>query len=187
MGMESGAWSLCSIIVGWIGTNALAGHQIMLTISQLFFQFYVAFASAVSIRVSHFNGQHDYASVQRTAWAGCFLNFAIAIIVAIPVIIFRQELGFLFTDSPEVAAEVSAAIFPLVVYQFSDGFQCTYSNAMRGLAYVKPVMRLSFLILWCPCPWPTSSASCSIGASWACGSHFLSGSPLPVCCTTIII
>ena len=32
MGMESGAWSLCSIIVGWIGTNALAGHQIMLTV-----------------------------------------------------------------------------------------------------------------------------------------------------------
>jgi len=145
MGMESGAWSLCSIIVGWIGTSALAGHQIMLTISQLFFQFYVAFASAVSIRVSHFNGQHDYASVQRTAWAGCFLNFAIAIIVAVPVIIFRQELGFLFTDSPEVAAEVSAAIFPLVVYQFSDGFQCTYSNAMRGLAYVKPVMLVAFV------------------------------------------
>ena len=80
MGMESGAWSLCSIIVGWIGTNALAGHQIMLTISQLFFQFYYALASAVSIRVSHFHGQHDYTAIRRTAWAGCHLNFMIAIL-----------------------------------------------------------------------------------------------------------
>ena len=145
MGMESGAWSLCSIIVGWIGTNALAGHQIMLTISQLFFQFYYALASAVSIRVSHFHGQHDYTAIRRTAWAGCHLNFMIAILVSVPVIIFREQMGFLFTSSPKVAAEVASAIVPLIIYQFSDGLQCTFSNAMRGLAYVKPVMLVAFL------------------------------------------
>jgi len=145
MGMESGAWSLCSIIVGWIGTNALAGHQIMLTISQLFFQFYYALASAVSIRVSHFHGQHDYTAIRRTAWAGCHLNFMIAILVSVPVIIFRERMGYLFTSSPKVAAEVAGAIVPLIIYQFSDGLQCTFSNAMRGLAYVKPVMLVAFL------------------------------------------
>lgn len=145
MGMESGAWSLCSIIVGWIGTNALAGHQIMLTISQLFFQFYYALASAVSIRVSHFHGQHDYTAIRRTAWAGCHLNFMIAILVSVPVIIFRERMGYLFTSSPMVAAEVSNAIVPLIIYQFSDGLQCTFSNAMRGLAYVRPVMLVAFL------------------------------------------
>ncbi len=117
MGMESGAWSLCSIIVGWIGTNALAGHQIMLTISQLFFQFYYALASAVSIRVSHFHGQHDYTAIRRTAWAGCHLNFMIAILVSVPVIIFRGQMGFLFTSSPKVAAEVASTIVPLIIYQ----------------------------------------------------------------------
>lgn len=145
MGMESGAWSLCSIIVGWIGTNALAGHQIMLTISQLFFQFYYALASAVAIRVSLFHGQHDYIAIRRTAWAGCHLNFMIAILVSIPVIIFREQMGFLFTSSPQVAAEVAGAIVPLIVYQFSDGLQCTFSNAMRGLAYVRPTMLVAFI------------------------------------------
>lgn len=145
MGMESGAWSLCSIIVGWIGTNALAGHQIMLTISQLFFQFYYALASAVSIRVSHFHGQHDFVAIRRTAWAGCHLNFAIAILVSVPVIIFRNRMGYLFTSSPQVAAEVAGAIVPLIVYQFSDGLQCTFSNAMRGLAYVKPAVVVAFI------------------------------------------
>ena len=145
MGMESGAWSLCSIIVGWIGTNALAGHQIMLTISQLFFQFYYALASAVAIRVSLFHGQHDYTAIRRTAWAGCHLNFMIAIVVSVPVVIFRDSIGMLFTSSPQVAAEVAGAIVPLIVYQFSDGLQCTFSNAMRGLAYVRPAMLVAFL------------------------------------------
>lgn len=145
MGMESGAWSLCSIIVGWIGTNALAGHQIMLTISQLFFQFYYALASAVAIRVSLFHGQHDYTAIRRTAWGGCHLNFMIAIVVSVPVVIFRDSISMLFSSSPQVAAEVAGAIVPLIVYQFSDGLQCTFSNAMRGLAYVRPAMLVAFL------------------------------------------
>lgn len=145
MGMESGAWSLCSIIVGWIGTNALAGHQIMLTISQLFFQFYYALASAVAIRVSLFHGQHDYTAIRRTAWAGCHLNFMIAIVVSVPVVIFRDSISMLFSSSPQVAAQVAGAIVPLIVYQFSDGLQCTFSNAMRGLAYVRPAMLVAFL------------------------------------------
>ena len=69
----------------------------------------------------------------------------IAIFVSVPVIIFREQMGFLFTSSPKVAAEVASAIVPLIIYQFSDGLQCTFSNAMRGLAYVKPVMLVAFL------------------------------------------
>lgn len=145
MGMESGAWSLCSIIVGWIGTEALAGHQIMLTVSQLFFQFYYALSAAVAIHVSHFHGQRDYTAIRRTAWAGCHLNFIIAILVSVPVIVFRERMGYLFTSSPQVAAEVAGAIVPLIIYQFSDGLQCTFSNAMRGLAYVRPVMLVAFV------------------------------------------
>ena len=40
MGMETSAFSLTSIIVGWIGTTALAAHQVMLTISQVGFMVY---------------------------------------------------------------------------------------------------------------------------------------------------
>ena len=69
----------------------------------------------------------------------------IAILVSVPVIIFREQMGFLFTSSPKVAAEVASAIVPLIIYQVSDGLQCTFSNAMRGLAYVKPVMLVAFL------------------------------------------
>lgn len=145
MGMESGAWSLCSIIVGWIGTNALAGHQVMMTISQLFFQFYYALAAAVSIRISHFHGQHDYSAIHRTAWAGCHLNFIIAILVAVPIFIYRNDIGFLFTDSNEVADIVASTIIPIIIYQFSDGLQITFSNALRGIAYVRPVILVAFI------------------------------------------
>ena len=40
---------------------------------------------------------------------------------------------------------MAGAIVPLIIYQFSDGLQCTFSNAMRGLAYVRPMMLVAFL------------------------------------------
>ena len=65
--------------------------------------------------------------------------------MSVPVIVFRERMGYLFTSSPQVAAEVAGAIVPLIIYQFSDGLQCTFSNAMRGLAYVRPVMLVAFV------------------------------------------
>lgn len=145
MGMESGAWSLCSVIVGWIGTDALAGHQIMLTISQLFFQVYYGLAAAVSIRTSLFCGQKDYGRIVPTAWAGFHLCMVVAAVITIPVVLFRDSIGYLFTDSPSVAAVVASTIAPLIVYQIGDGLQCTFGNALRGLSDVKPMMFVAFI------------------------------------------
>ena len=145
MGMESGAWSLCSIIVGWIGTDALAGHQIMLTISMLFYQIYYGLASAIAIRTSLFCGQKDYEKISPTTWAGFQLILLTAFAVSIPVLFFRHNIGYLFTNSANVAGIVSGTIIPLIVYQFGDGLQCTFANALRGLSDVKPMMLVAFI------------------------------------------
>ena len=145
MGMEAAAFSLSSIMVGWIGTTALAAHQVMLTISQFFYMVYYGMGSAVAVRASYFTGQHDYTAVRRTASAGFHLILAIAVAVSVPVVIWRNSLGFIFTDSPQVCTLVAQVILPLIIYQFGDGMQCTYGNALRGIAYVKPLMYTAFL------------------------------------------
>ena len=78
-GMETAAFSLTAIFVGWIGTMALAAHQVMLTVSQLFYMVYLGIAVAVSVRVSHFNGQGDYVAIRHTTWAGFHLILMIGV------------------------------------------------------------------------------------------------------------
>ena len=137
------------------------------------------FVSAVSIRVSHFHGQHDYTAIRRKARAGRHLNFKIAILVSVPVILFRRKMCFLFPCSPKVAAEVASAIVPLIIYQFSDGLQCTFSNAMRGLAYVKPVMLVAFLSYFVVSLPLAYFGGISLQEAWrACSSPSPSASPL---------
>lgn len=50
MGMETASFSLSAIMVGWLGTIALASHQIMLTISQFTFMMYYGMGAAVAVR-----------------------------------------------------------------------------------------------------------------------------------------
>ncbi len=145
MGMETASFSLTSIMVGWLGTSALAAHQVLLTISQLFYMIYYGMAAAVSVMVSHYLGQRDYHALLRTSQAGFHIIIFIAFSVAVPVFLFRWQLGMLFTDSAEVSVLVAACIIPMVFYQFGDGLQCNYANVLRGISHVRPMVIIAFV------------------------------------------
>lgn len=70
MGMETASFSLSAVMIGWLGTIALASHQVMLAISQFTFMMYYGMGAAVAVRVSNFNGQGDILNVRRSAYAG---------------------------------------------------------------------------------------------------------------------
>ena len=145
MGMETASFSLSTIMVGWLGTVALAAHQVMLTVGQLGFMMYYGMAAAVAVRASNFHGQGDMLRVRENVRAGFKIILVMAAAVSIPLLIIRNSLGFLFTDSAEVAAMVAQLVIPFVIYQFGDGLQCNYSNALRGISDVKMVMVYAFI------------------------------------------
>ena len=145
MGMETASFSLATIMVGWIGTTALAAHQIMCTVGQLGFMMYYGMAAAVAVRASNFHGQKDTESVRHSASAGFHIILLMAICVSIPLFLLRNEIGGWFTDNDEVTRLVASLIVPFIIYQFGDGMQCNYSNALRGIADVKPVMYIAFI------------------------------------------
>ena len=145
MGMETASFSLSAIMVGWIGTTALAAHQIMLAISQVCFMMYYGMGAAVAVRVSNFNGQNDRVNVRRTAYSGFHIMLGIALIGALPIFLLRHQLGGWFSDSQAVSVTVAQLIIPFIVYQFGDGLQINFANALRGIADVKPMMYIAFI------------------------------------------
>lgn len=145
MGMETASFSLSTVMVGWIGTMALAAHQVMLTLGQLGFMIYYGMAAAVSVRISNYAGTGDYMEVKKTAGSGFRIILAMAVLVSLVMLLLRHRIGYLFSDSQEVAFAVSQIVIPFVIYQFGDGMQCNYSNALRGIADVKMVTVYAFV------------------------------------------
>lgn len=145
LGMEMAAFSLSGIMVGWLGTEALAAHQVTLTTAQICYMTYYGMSAAVAVRVSYFKGQEDYRQLRLTARCGFNLIFVMAFVTCIPLLLFRNQIGFVFTDNAEVTSYVAAAIYPLMAYQFGDALQCNYSNALRGISVVNPLIRIAFI------------------------------------------
>ena len=145
LGMEAASFSLSVLYVGWLGATALASHQIMLTISQLFFMLYYGMSAAVAIQVSYYRGAGELEETRRVAAAGLHLCWLIALVEGIPLLLLRSRVGLLFTQSSEVVALVAMIAVPFLLFQVGDALQCTYANALRGMARVKPMVWIAFI------------------------------------------
>lgn len=145
MGMETASFSLSIIMVGWLGTIALASHQVMITISQFTFMVYYGLGAAVAVRTSYFNGQDDRDNVRHTVVAGLQVMVALELLLSGIIFLLRNHIGGWFTDSAEVSSTVISLMVPFFIYQFGDGLQINYANALRGVADVKPLMVIAFI------------------------------------------
>lgn len=145
MGMESASFNLSAIMIGWIGSIALAAHQIAGTISTLSFMVLYGMGAAISIRISYFKGQNDIIKIKETAISGFHLNITICIFAALIYFLIKNHIGYLFTDNQDVAAITSSLIIILMLYQIGDGTQITFANALRGISDVKSMMYIAFI------------------------------------------
>ncbi len=144
-GMECASFSLCAILVGWIGTLALASHQIMCIISQFNFMIYLGLGTAVSIRTSHFYGQGRINEVRQTTASGFRLMLLLEVVLSALLFTVHDVMGGWFTDNTEVTAMVSSLFVVFVAYQFGDGMQINYANALRGITDVKALALIAFV------------------------------------------
>ncbi len=55
-------------------------------------------------------------------------------------------MGYLFTPEHDVVAMVSLLSWSVILYQFGDGLQILFANALRGIADVKYMAYRGFLL-----------------------------------------
>lgn len=143
--MEASAFSLCGVMMGWLGAVPLAAHQVMCTISTLCFMVYYGIGAAVAIRISHFRGQGQWTEVRRVAGVGLTMTLATGLILSVLIFVLRYPIASMFTTSDEVVRVVVALIAPMMVYQIGDCIQIVYANSLRAIEDVKMMMMYAFI------------------------------------------
>lgn len=145
MALESSTFTFAAVMAGWLGVIQLAAHQVVITISQLFFLMMQGLSFAVSILVSNAFGRKDLGSVREYARKGYFMTLGISATLSALLYCFRYQAAGIFTDSPEVSAMAVSLFFLLFAYQFGDGLQLCFANVLRGIQDVKPIMYAAFV------------------------------------------
>jgi MATE family multidrug resistance protein len=145
---EAGAFGFSAVMMGWIGTTALAAHQIAINLATISYMTTSGLGAAATIRVAHFLGQRDIPTMRRVA----FLMICMAaVIMAAWAVLFITGKHFL----PELYIRDAAVLqmaAPLMIiagfFQLSDGMQVVCAGALRGLQDVKIPSILIFIAYW---------------------------------------
>ena len=145
LGLETSAFTFSGVMAGWIGAIPLAAYQVLIALGTLGFTLYYSFASSMSIRMSHFLGQHDLPSVNAAARAGRNILLGNALVSSLVFWLGGASLLSLFTPDPAVVALAAALLPLLVLYQFADAMQICYANALRAVGNVRPMMWIALV------------------------------------------
>ena len=146
--LEFGAFALVALMMGWIGTRQMAGHQVAINLASLTFMVPLGVADAASVLVGRAVGRGDPAGARGSAraalvCAATFMSCTGALFLTVP-----GALAGLYTRDVSVLA-VAAALIPIAgVFQVFDGLQTVAGGILRGLGHTRAPMLVNLLGYW---------------------------------------
>ena len=146
MGMETASFSLSAIMVGWLGSTALASYQVMIAVSQVCFMMYYGMGAAVSVRISNFYGQKDIDNVRRTANCGFHIMLVMIVCSAIPIFFTatsHRRMVYRRQGCRDHGGSTYHSLPALSVLE--TDCKSNFANALRGIADVKPMLYFAFI------------------------------------------
>lgn len=150
--LEVGLFVMAALLMGRLGTEEAAAHQIVITCASSTFMIPLGISFAGAARVGHAVGAERYADVRpaglaaMAVGAGCMLLSG-ALFASIPghlVDIFWDPSG----DPGKVRQFAVDLLLVAGIFQLFDGLQVTASGALRGMKDVKVPLLIALLGYW---------------------------------------
>lgn len=145
MFLEGIAFVVTSIMVGWLGAEAIAANHIGGMYGNAAFMMTVAIGSATTIRVSHAYGRRDAQELHDAVVSSVHLGALWGAIVLVSFVALNQIMPMAFTTNEQVIALGANLIVLVALYQVSDAVQGTMVGVLRGMQDVKIIAGLSFV------------------------------------------
>ncbi|MXW17257.1 MAG: MATE family efflux transporter [Gemmatimonadetes bacterium] len=146
--LEFGAFGAIGILMGWMGTVAIAGHQIALNLAAFAFMIPLGISQAAAILVGRAVGRGDSATARRSAGGAVLICCLVMVATAAVFLGLPGVLADQFTTETRVAA-VAAALIPVAgMFQLFDGLQVVCTGALRGVADTMRPMIYNVLGFW---------------------------------------
>jgi MATE family multidrug resistance protein len=146
--LESGVFGVVGLLMGWLGVNQVAAHQVVLNLASLTFMVPLGVASAAAVIVGHAVGRGDAGAVRRSTVAALvvgagFMALMAALLIGAPGLLSRA-----YTSDPAVLA-LAVLLMPIAgVFQVFDGLQVVSIGLLRGLGDTRvPVVNM--VGFWC--------------------------------------
>jgi len=137
-----------ALAMGWIGTTAMAGHQIALNLAAVAYMVPLGIGGAGSVLVGRAVGAGDAGDARHYARLSLVLGGSVMLAGAAVFIGIPGVLARLYTSDPGAMA-VAVALLPLAgAFAVFDGLQAVGLGVLRGLADTRVPMIMNLVGYW---------------------------------------
>jgi MATE family multidrug resistance protein len=166
--LEYGLFGAAALLMGLIGTTALAAHQIALQIAAILFMVPFGIGMAATVRVGHAVGRGDTPAVRRAGFVATLLGIIFMSVMTLAVILGRFAIARFFfgeaVESAGAAIDLTATLLLVgATFFVADGIQTVVAGALRGLNDTRMPLLFAAISYW------------MIGFPAACGLAFSAG------------
>jgi MATE family multidrug resistance protein len=145
---ETGAFSAAAIMMGWIGVNALAAHQIAINLASISYMMASGLAAAAMVRVGNQFGRNDIQKLREIGFTSFGMVTIFMLTVGIALITLRNFLPMLYIDDIPVIELTGSLLIIAGLFQLSDGIQVVGLGTLRGMADVKIPTLVTLVAYW---------------------------------------
>ena len=146
--MESSLFSGVGLIMGTLGTDIVAAHQIALNYASFVFMVPMSISLAISVRVGHALGAGDRAGARLAGLTGIGLCMCFEVLSALSMLLIPGLIVSVYTRDPAVAVIAVSLLYMGAVMQLSDGLQVSAMGALRGYKDTRVPMLITVIAYW---------------------------------------
>lgn len=151
--LEGGLFAVVTYLMGILGTEVLAAHQIVLQTIVVIFMVPLGMSFATTVRVGQWLGQKNKEGMRQAGYVS--ISSAAIFMTIMAIVVFtnsRQIIGlYLDINNPENAKVLAIATSMLKVAAFAqilDGVQKTAYGALQGLQDTRVPVILGLIAFW---------------------------------------
>lgn len=145
---EVGAFGGAGIMIGWIGAEEQAAHNIALNLSAISYMAATGIAAAATVRIGNQLGLKDKHNLRLAGFTSFATVGIFMAIMASLFIIFRFGLPDLYVDETSVISMAATLLIIGAAFQISDGLQAVGLGVLRGLRDVRVPTFITFVAYW---------------------------------------
>ncbi|MCR9127455.1 MAG: MATE family efflux transporter [Rhodobacteraceae bacterium] len=146
-------FSASAVMMGWLGTVALAAHGVAITLASAAFMVHLGLSNAATVRAANAAGRSDWPHLVRGAVSVAALSLAAGMATTLVFVIFPEPLIALFLEPGEPARDqiVATGVWLLAMaalFQLVDGAQVIALGLLRGVQDTRRPMVIAALSYW---------------------------------------
>jgi MATE family multidrug resistance protein len=146
--MEGGLFVATALLIGSLGANVVAAHQVAINVASVAFMIPLGIAMAITVRVGQAVGREDVAGVRLAGFTGIGLVLATQTVSALVLTFAAAQIASVYTRDAAVVAAAVNLLFFAAIFQFSDGIQAASNGALRGLKDTRVPALLTAFAYW---------------------------------------